>query len=96
MSTLIALVMAVAVTSALVDLVRGEDALWRRALTLLLAVPPVALAIGRVVPSAVRLGAATDPAVVQSQLARSICHDHLLCLASITALLVLQLAARRH
>jgi hypothetical protein len=44
------------------------------------------------VPAAVRLGARIDPPAAQSRLARSILRDHVLCLAAIAALLVLQLA----
>jgi len=40
-------------------------------------------------------GENADPPLVQSELARSICHGHLACLASIGALLVLQIGDRR-
>ena len=52
---------------------------------------PIVLALGRVVPNAVRLGARNDPLAVQSALARAICRDHLVCLASIAAFVALQL-----
>ena len=61
--------------------------------SLALAAAPISLAAARTVPSAVRLGARTDSAARQSALARSICREHLLCLAAIAALLALQLAA---
>jgi hypothetical protein len=41
----------------------------------------------------VRLGARGDKVDRQSALARSICREHLLCLAAIATLLVLQLAS---
>jgi hypothetical protein len=40
----------------------------------------------------VRLGGRGDPPGGQSGLARSICRDHLVCLAAIATLLVVQLA----
>jgi hypothetical protein len=95
MSALIALVMVTGVAAALVNAVRGAGPAWRRVLALVLVAAPVALALGRVVPSAVRLGAATDPPLVRSELARAICFDHLACFASIAALLALQVGTRR-
>jgi hypothetical protein len=47
----------------------------------------------RILPRAVRLGAREDTVDRQSALARSVGREHLLCLASIAALLVLQVAA---
>src|SRR5204862_6819585 len=68
----------------------GAGVAWA---SLALAAVPIALAGSRTLPNAVRLGARSDPPALQSTLARSICREHLLCFASIAALLVLQLAA---
>ena len=95
MGPLIGIVMMIGVAAAVVNAIRGDGPLWRRVLPILLIAAPVALALGRVFPDAVRLGAAADPPLVQSELARSICHGHLACLASIGALLVLQIGDRR-
>src|SRR5262245_4167339 len=96
MGPLIGLVMMIGVAAALVDAIRGDGPLWRRVLPVLLIAAPVALALGRVFPNAVRLGSAADPPpLVQSALARSICHGHLACLVSIGALLALQIGDRR-
>jgi hypothetical protein len=46
---------------------------------------------GRTVPNAVRLGAGTGATAERTRLARSIYRDHLLCLAAIASVLVLQL-----
>jgi hypothetical protein len=62
-------------------------------LSLLLAAAPILLVGIRTVPNAVRLGARGDPVDGQSALARSICREHLFCLASIAGLLVLQIAS---
>jgi hypothetical protein len=59
---------------------------------LLLVAVPIALAMTRVLPNAIRLGGRGDPVPVQSALARSICRDHLFCLAAIATVLVLQLS----
>jgi hypothetical protein len=67
---------------------RDPGARGRALLALVLVAAPVGLAAVRVFPNAVRLGVRTDPAEVQSALARAICRDHLLCLASIAAFLV--------
>jgi hypothetical protein len=45
------------------------------------------------VPSAVRLGSRADTVERQSQLARSICREHLFCFAAIAAVLAIQLSA---
>jgi hypothetical protein len=60
--------------------------------SLALAGGPILLAARRVVPNAVRLGARSDPTEAQSRLARTICRDHLICLAGIAGFLALQLA----
>jgi hypothetical protein len=54
---------------------------------------PIGLAGGRTVPSAIRLGTRRDDAAGQSRLARAILRQHLVCLACITAGLVLQLGS---
>ncbi len=93
MGVLIASVMLVAVAGALWQAMRtrtGRD--W---LALALVALPVGLALGRVVPDAVRLGMRTDPLAIQSTLAHAIGHDHLVCLGSVLAFLVLQIVPRR-
>jgi hypothetical protein len=89
MGALIAAVMLVAVVAALWQLVRGPG--LRTAMAALLIAVPVALALGRIVPDAVRLGLRHDPIDVQSALARGICRDHLVCFASVAVFLILQL-----
>jgi hypothetical protein len=54
---------------------------------------PVATAVGYVVPAAVQLGLAQDPALVQSALARGILRGHLVCFASIALFIGLQIHA---
>jgi len=89
---LVGVVMAVTLASVGAQLARGVPSRGVALASLLLAAAPVALAVTRVFPNAVRLGARRDPAAVQSALARAICRDHLGCLACILGFLALQLA----
>ena len=89
MGALLGASMAVAAGSALWQL--GRRPSWTHALVLLLVCAPTALAMLRVFPNAVRLGQRRDPIAVQSRLARTICRDHLACLAMMAAVVALQL-----
>ncbi len=80
MSHLIALVMVILLVTLTVRFVGGDEPGWLVALTSVLAVVPIALAAGRTVGNAVRLGARSGDDVSQSRLARSICLDHCVCL----------------
>ena len=90
MNRLIAAVMMVGLVALLVQVIDGPRG--RAIPSILLLVAPVALAQMRIVPNAVRLGSRTDPAPMQSALARAVFRDHLLCLAAVTAFLIVQLA----
>ncbi len=92
MNRLIAAVMLATLAAIAVEIAAGQHPSWAPWASLALAVPPVALAGARTVPSAVRLGTRSDPVQNQGALARSICGDHIFCAAAIAALLVLQLA----
>lgn len=65
---------------------------WPPAVCTLLAAAPILLAASHTVPAAKRLGGRTGSPVEQSRLARSICRDHLLCLAAMSAFLALWLS----
>jgi hypothetical protein len=69
--------------------VRGHAPAWLLVISAVLAGVPILLALIRTVPNAVRLGNRVDGAAEQSRLARSICRDHLLCVGSMLAFLVL-------
>lgn len=94
MQTLVALVMAIAVTASLRDVVRSPYTA-RAWLTLLLIAAPVGLAAWRVVPNAMRLGTRSDPLATQSALARSIFADHVFCWLAVAAFTALQIAGVR-
>lgn len=93
MAFAVAVVMLVGVGALLRQVLAGGGPRWASWGSLLLAVPAIALAAARTVPTAIRLGGRGDPIAVQSALARTICRDHLVCLAAIAAFLALQLAA---
>jgi hypothetical protein len=93
MDRLIALVMLATLAAIVVEIARGDVPDWVGWISLALAAVPIVLAATRILPRAVRLGAREDTVDRQSALARSIGREHLLCLASIAALLVLQVAA---
>jgi hypothetical protein len=93
MNRAIAAVMLLALGSLLVQLFESTGARSVTLLSLALCGGAVAL-VPRVVRNAMRLGTRADTLSEQSRLARSICRDHLICLAGIAAFLALQLAAR--
>jgi hypothetical protein len=93
MSLLIALVMAILLGALGFRFAVGEDPVWLLIVAAVLAGVPILLAMVRTVPNAVRLGTRADGVAEQSRLARAICRDHLLCLTSLAAFVVLWLTA---
>jgi hypothetical protein len=92
MSLLIALVMVILLAALAFHAVRGDDPGWKLAPSALLAGVPILLAMVRTVPAAVRLGNRVGTPAEQARLARSICRDHLFCMASMSAFLVVWIA----
>jgi hypothetical protein len=91
MNRLVAVVMLATLLAIVVQLTGDDAPRWVSAVSGVLAVGAIGLAAARTVPSAVRLGARRDSVATQSRLARSVCRDHLWCIASIATLLVIQL-----
>ena len=91
MNKLIAVVMLGTLTAVVVQLARGEVPTWVSVASLSLALAGIGLAAALTVPNATRLGERRHPPEVQRRLARSILRDHLLSLAAIASVLVLQL-----
>ena len=89
MSRLIALVMLILLAAFGFQAARGHDPAWLLATSAALAGVPVALALTRTVPNAVRLGHHADGRAQQSRLARAICRDHLVCAGGMLGFLVL-------
>jgi uncharacterized membrane protein len=93
MNRLIAAVMLGTIAAIIGQIAEGDAPTWVGWTSLALAGVAIALAAFRTVPAAVRFGTRTDPVEVQSRMARSIGRDHVACLAAISAVLVIQLAA---
>jgi hypothetical protein len=91
MSRLIAVVMVILLGALVFRGVSGHDPSWLVAVSVVLAAAPILLAFFRTVPDAVRLGARSCGPVEQSRLARSIFRDHIVCLVSVSTLLLLLL-----
>jgi hypothetical protein len=91
MNRLVAVAMVATIAAIGVQIAGGDGPRWAGWASLALAGSATLLAAAHTVPSAVRLGTRADAVDVQSRLARSICRDHLLCLAAIASLLTIQL-----
>jgi hypothetical protein len=72
---------------------RGTPAFARVAAAV--GIAPVALAVGRVFPNAMRLGDRVGTLAEQSDLARGIAHDHVACFVAMAAFVVCQVLAVR-
>lgn len=92
MSRLIALVMVILLVSLGFRVARGHDPAWSLVSSAVLAVVPIALALLRTVPNAVRLGNRAGSPAQQARLARAIFRDHLVCIGCMLALLALWVA----
>jgi uncharacterized membrane protein YfcA len=94
MNQLIGIVMTGTVLGTIVQLFRGDAGFGWRVLALALCCVPIALALRRVFPNAIRLGAGSDSPEEQSVLARSIARDHVACFGAMLAFVAIQLFAR--
>ena len=90
MGRVVGVVMAVVVASVLYRLLAGDGPRAAALVSLGLCTAPVALAMRRTFPNAVRLGAGSGDGIERSRLARAICRDHLFCVAAIGSFLLLQ------
>jgi hypothetical protein len=91
MSYLIALAMVILLCTLLFQWL--ADPGWLPAVSAVLAGMPILLAAARTVRNARRLGARIDGAVEQSRLARAVFRDHVMCAVSMSAFLVVWVAA---
>ncbi len=89
-------VMGVLLVALALQIARGDGARWVGLASLPLAGFPIGLAARRVVPNAIRLGTRADGTARQTDLARSICRDHLACLFGIGAFVAVQLLGLAH
>ena len=91
MGRLVGAVMLATLAALVAQALAGDVAGWVTAVSLAGALTGVGLAGARIVRRAVRLGGRGDAPADQSRLARSILRDHLVCLAAMATLLVVQL-----
>ena len=91
MGRLVALVMVALLALLVWQAAGGDVASWVSTASLGAAGAAIVLALGRVVPAAVRLGSRRDSPAAQSVLARAIFRDHVLFLALMVTVLVVQL-----
>jgi hypothetical protein len=93
MNRLVALAMLATIVAVVAELIGDSVPRWAGWASLALILLPVGVAGGRTVPAAVRLGQRTDPPEARRVAAEAILRQHLFCLASIAALLAVQLAS---
>ena len=91
MGRLVVLVMLALVTPLIAQAVREDVDAWVSVVSFIAAATGIGLAMVRVFGRARRLGYRNDPREMQSELARSIFRDHLVCIAAMVTLLVVQL-----
>ena len=95
MNRLVGAAMLATIASVCLQLARGDVPSWVAWASLALVVSPVLLAAVHTFPAAARLGTGADGTGRRSQVARSICRDHLLCLAAVSSVVAIQLAYGR-
>lgn len=91
MGALIAVVMLILLAVLGAEAVLGDSPEWLIAVSAVLAGGPIALALLRTVPNAVRLGRGTGSTAERTRLARSVLRDHILCAAGMAVFLALWL-----
>ena len=79
MGAVIAGVMLLLLAALTAEAVRGDSPGWLIGASALLAGGPIALALLRTVPNAVRLGRRTGSPAEQTRLARAVLRDHVIC-----------------
>jgi hypothetical protein len=95
MNRLIAAVMVGTIVAIIVQIVQGDAPRWAAVVSLVLTAAAISVAAVHTVPSAVQLGKRSDTIDGQSRLARSVLRDHLLCIATVAVVLLIQLAFAR-
>jgi hypothetical protein len=91
MNRLVALVMAGTIAALAVQIADGDAERWASVTSLVLVVAAAGLALSHTFANGARLGSGKYPVERQIALARLMLRDHLLCLAAIVTVLVLQL-----
>jgi hypothetical protein len=92
MGRLVGLTMLGLLAALILQAVWGDEPLWVSVVSIPAALIGIGLAIARIFGQARRLGTRRDPPAVQSELARGIFRAHIVCLAAMVTLLLVQLA----
>jgi len=92
MGRLVGLVMVVLLAALIAQAADKQAPTWVSAISIPAAFAATGLAAARVFGRARRLGARTDPSETQSDLARTILRDQLICLALMSVVMATQLA----
>jgi hypothetical protein len=95
LNRLIALVMIATAGGALYQLLRGRIPRSLAGAAAAFSSIAVGLALTRIVPNAMRLGSGGGSLTEHAALARSICYDHLLCLALMVGFIAVEVASTR-
>jgi hypothetical protein len=93
MNRLISVVMLAMLAAIVAGIVRGDAPPWIGWISLAAALCGIGLAAARTVRNAVRIGAGADAPEALTRLARQVYGDHVFCLAAMSLVVVLQLAA---
>ena len=92
MGRLVGLTMLALLAALVVQAISGDEPVWVSVISIPAAMLGIGLAAARIFGQARRLGTRRDPPAVQSELARGIFRAHIVCLAAMMTLLVVQLA----
>jgi hypothetical protein len=95
MNRLVAVVMLAALAALIAQVAKGDAPRWASIPSLALALGAIGLAVGHTFRNGARLGSGRGGPEEQAALARLMLRDHLVCLAAIVAVLVLQLGFAR-
>jgi len=91
MGRLVAIVMLALFVGLAAQALQGHVETWVSVVSIAAALLAVGLAVGRVFGQARRLGTAEDPVEIQSELARSILREHIVCILGMSVVLATQL-----
>ena len=95
MNRLVSIVMLGTLAALIAQVADDGEPRWASITSLLLVLGPAALAMGHTFRNGTRLGARRGTPDEQVRLAQLMLRDHLICLAAIVAVLVVQLACVR-
>jgi hypothetical protein len=93
MGALVSVVMLATLAALIAQIALGGGRTWIGWASLAAAASAIGLAAARIVRNARRIGRGDEPAAERSRLARLVLADHLYCLAAMTFVLALQIAA---